>query len=224
MGLTINYEIKFQGTQKQLVSKLTKIRSACLDKPFEKVSEIKSIIITKKMIDEYNFWQNYCTYPNNTTENLEKRNKALEALGVNIGLIVNLNVNNKLKAKTQIVIFNVWAGKGCEDTELYFVKNKTNDKWYAGSFCKTQYAEHFIRCHLLVIDVLDMLKEKGFDVNVRDEGEYWETRDLKILAKSLNEYTGILLSISDTLKKQMKGTNYTVDCEIDKSQNIIITG
>ncbi len=59
MGLTIHYDIKFEGTQEQLISKLTKIRSACLDKPFEEVSEIKSVVITKKIIDTYNFWQKY---------------------------------------------------------------------------------------------------------------------------------------------------------------------
>ena len=162
MGLTINYDVNFQGTQKQLIKELTKIRSACLDKPFEKVSEIQSVIITKEIIDTYHFWQNYCTYPNNSFENLEKRNKALKDLGVTTDIVINLDVNNKLKPKTQIVIFGVWPGKGCENAKFYFIKNKTNDKWYASSFCKTQYAENFIRCHLLVIDVLDMLKEKGF--------------------------------------------------------------
>jgi len=221
MGLTINYKAKYQGSQKELVDKLAKIHSQCMDKPFEEVSEIKSVIITKKIIDTYNFWDDYCTYPNNTSENLKKRNKALEELGVNIGLVISLYLDSKLKPKTQVVMFNVWPGKGCEDVELYFVKNRTNDKWYAHSFCKTQYAKHFVRCHLLVMDLFDMLKENGFEVSVDDEGHYWETRSLDILAKNLNDYTGLLLAVSGALKKQLENTEMIVDCEIDKSQNMM---
>jgi hypothetical protein len=222
MGLTIHYKAKFQGTKKQLVNKLTEIHSNCLDKPFEEVSEIKSITITKEIIDTYHFWQDYCTYPNNSTENLKKRDKALEELGADIGLVINLHVGDNLTENRQVVVFDTWAGEGCENTELFFVKNKTNNTWYAESFCKTQYAEHFIRCHLLVIELFDMLKENDFDVVVDDEGEYWETRSLEILAKSLNDYTGLLLAISDSLKKQFENSDYDVVCEIDKSQNIMI--
>ncbi len=221
MGLTINYDIKFQGTQTDLVNKLSKVRNLCLDKPFESVGEIKPIIITKEIIDRYNYLQEITSYPDNSDENLRKRDEELLELGVSIDLMINLDVNEKLTPDRQFVIFNVWAGNGCEDTEFYFAKNKTNNKWYASGFTKTQFAEHFIRCHLLVIYVLDMLKESGFDVDVRDEGEYYETRDLEVLAKNINDYTGLLLQISGELKEQVKNSEFTLDCEIDKSANIV---
>ena len=221
MGLTINYKIKVEGTKQQIADRLIEIRSACLDKPFEEVSEVRSIIITKKMIDVYQFWQDYCFFPNNSVKNLAKRNQELLDLGVDIGLIVNLDVHGKLTPKRQIISLNLWPGKGCETFNINLIKNKTNNVWHCDNYCKTQYAEHFIRYHLLVINVLDMLKEKGFEIKVNDEGEYWTTRDLKILAKNINEYTGILVSIEKALKESIKDTEMSVKCEIENSKNII---
>ena len=128
MGLTIKHEIKFSGTQSELVNKLTEIRNKCCDLPFEEVGEVKSIVITKKMIDTYNFWQNYSMFPNNTPENLNKRDKALKDLGVSTWLIISLSGRNKLTPKREVVIFELWAGEGCESTEFYFIKNITNGK------------------------------------------------------------------------------------------------
>lgn len=221
MGLDIRHKIKFSGTQSELTNRLSEIRNKCRDLPFEEVGEVKSITITKEMIDTYHFWQDYCRYPENTTDNLNKRDQALKDLGVTTWLIINLGTANKLTPKREVVIFDLWPGEGCEGAYFYFIKNKTNNTWYASGFCKTQYAEHFIRCHLLIVDLYDMFKEKDFDIEVKDEGGYWETRDLKVLAKNLNDYTYLLLNIAGALKKQVEGTNAHVDCEIDKSQNII---
>jgi DNA modification methylase len=220
MGLTIHYNTKFQGTQKELVKKLTKIRSICMDKPFEEVSEIKSVIITQKMINEWNFWQNYCNYPNNSRENLDKRDKALDELGISTGLMINLEIyNHGIKPKTQIVTFSVWAGEGCENTEYCFVKNRTNNKWQAKGFTKTQYAEQFVKCHLLVIKVLDMLKEQGFTVIVHDEGHYWKTRKLDVLAKNINDYTNLISSIFGSLSKQAETLGMGIEAPITECQN-----
>ncbi|MFP4549005.1 MAG: hypothetical protein ACLFQM_12800 [Fidelibacterota bacterium] len=47
-------------------------------------------------------------------------------------------------------------------------------------FCKTQFAE--ISVHIWIVELLKYLKKKYFhDLEVHDEGEYWETRKLKIL-------------------------------------------
>ncbi|MGA2496814.1 MAG: hypothetical protein ABSH20_03690 [Tepidisphaeraceae bacterium] len=59
--------------------------------------------------------------------------------------------------------------------------------WSWRSFCKTQYAsnancggvENFLRCHLLVIRMLDEARNLGLLQSVSDEGEYWEKRDIQ---------------------------------------------
>lgn len=50
------------------------------------------------------------------------------------------------------------------------------------TMCKTQFAD--IDAHIAIIEVLDFLKKKYIpDLAVTDEGAYWETRDLRVLAE-----------------------------------------
>ena len=85
--------------------------------------------------------------------------------------------------KVKSVSLNLLAGEGCENTNLNFEKH--GKKWTCKSFTKTQYAKNFAKCHLLVISLFDMLKENGFEVEIYDESDYWETRDLSNLAKNM---------------------------------------
>jgi len=55
--------------------------------------------------------------------------------------------------------------------------------WQWAASCNTQYAslcglEYFVRCHQSVIAVLDQARALGFTVVVRDDGGYWEHRDV----------------------------------------------
>jgi hypothetical protein len=67
--------------------------------------------------------------------------------------------------------------------------------WHWHSWCKTQYAsnlgdDHFVRCHTSLVALLDKARDFGFDVVVRDEGHYWETRDTDVLlaeVRKMNE-------------------------------------
>lgn len=50
------------------------------------------------------------------------------------------------------------------------------------TMCKTQFAD--IDSHIRVIEVLDGLKQQYIpDLVVNDEGDYWESRDMRILAE-----------------------------------------
>lgn len=118
-----------------------------------------------------------------------------------------------------VISFGVWAGEGCESTDFNF--EKRGERWVCSSFTKTQYAEEFVKCHLLVIKVLDLFVEQGFTAKVNDEGEYWETRDLSKLAKSINEYTQMIQAICGGLKKAAEKTNRDIRIEapIDECKN-----
>ena len=98
---------------------------------------------------------------------------------------------------------------------------RRDGKYVCESFCKTQYAEEFVQCHLLIIKLLDILKEKGFEVEVVDEGGYWETRDMKVLAKNLNESTSSILAIGDMIKSGAQKLGMTVESAIDDCQNFM---
>jgi hypothetical protein len=116
---------------------------------------------------------------------------------------------------SKVTSLNIWPGKGCESSDLNFYKR--GKWWTCRSFTKTQYAEEFVKCHLLVVRLMDMLKEEGFSVDVCDEGDYWETRDLEKLADNINQYTSMIKSIFGTLIK--KGGFDNIEAPITECEN-----
>jgi hypothetical protein len=227
MGLTLHYNIEFNGTAKQLQAKLEKIRQACCDLPFEDVGEVKTVKITKKIIDIWNMLQKKYTYPNNTDENIAKRDLIMKNLGVTTDEMIEsgeLKIEGrkcwKVVKPTTMVSLSLWPGKGCESADLNFKRRK--GKFVCDSFCKTQYAEHFVQCHLLVIQLLDLLKEADFVMaDIYDEGEYWETKEIKILAKNINESTAMISSILGGLQQAAKKAGMVVEAPIEKCQNYL---
>ena len=220
MGLTINYNISFKGTAEELYNKLEIVRQKCRDLPFEEVSEIEHIRYSKEDIAFFHSLQDWCSYPNNTAENLAERDKKLKDRGLDIGTMINLVVGyGGRDSYYHMINFGLWPGEGCESMDLNFVKRRIY--WRCGGFCKTQYATSFVRCHLLVIKALDLLKQEGFIVEVRDEGDYWKTRDLEALAKSINEYTIMLKQISEGIREAVKDTDMKIEASIDNCENYI---
>jgi len=220
MGLTINWEVEFNGTIKQLQEKLEKIRQKCMDLPFKVVGkEVQIVKITQKVIDTWNELQKKYFYPNNTDENLAKRDKEMEKLGVTTWQMVEAQNRKGLKPIVMVSL-SLLPGDGCESANLNFLKEGRKFVCYSG--CKTQYAEYFMQCHLLIIRLLDMLKEEGFTiVFVNDDGDYWETRDVEILAKNINEETAMLGNVLGGLQQLAKETGMTIEAPIEKCKNYI---
>ena len=73
--------------------------------------------------------------------------------------------------------------------------------WHWHAVPKTQYASvlgdnHLIRCHTSLVALLDKAAELGFDVTVRDETHYWETRDTNVLLSEVREMNRIVAQIA----------------------------
>lgn len=119
----------------------------------------------------------------------------------------------------RIVGFTTWLGDGCEAATFGLaaypatveVENADGQPvgkkvptglpaWSWASYCKTQYAsnpvcggvEHFLRCHLSVIGLLDHAGELGMLEAVSDEGGYWEKRDLQALASGVGDWNTMI--------------------------------
>jgi hypothetical protein len=76
--------------------------------------------------------------------------------------------------------------------------------WHWHTVCKTQYAsvvsdEHLIRCHTSLVALLDRAPALGFDVTVRDETHYWETRDTGRLLAEVREMNRIVAHFAGAL-------------------------
>ena len=119
-------------------------------------------------------------------------------------------------------LLEVWPGEGCE-TAVFGIEGHRRElprkkgapawprryskcrDWRLDAFCKTQYAgghgwEHFRACHLRVIELLDLWREAGAGVEVRDEGGYWETRSETRLAKEQAEYDRFIAGLGGMFK------------------------
>ncbi len=86
---------------------------------------------------------------------------------------------------------------------------------------KTQYADHFVPCHLAVVRMLDLCNEAGILKSVRDEGRYWETRDLEELARNINLSTDLIRAAAGASRKLMEGRGFEVDAPIEQSANCV---
>ncbi len=81
--------------------------------------------------------------------------------------------------------------------------------WCSG--CKTQYAAlpsrggkpNFLRAHLALIALLDHAQKLGMDVEVGDDGDYWNSRDQERLLAKLDEWNGLVAAITGRLKDAM---------------------
>jgi hypothetical protein len=77
--------------------------------------------------------------------------------------------------------------------------------WRWEGFCKTQYAslhgwEHFRRCHLAVIDLLNEGRRLGCRVTVFDEGEYWPGRNEAKLRRNVEEMNCAIAGAAGAMK------------------------
>ena len=108
----------------------------------------------------------------------------------------------------EVFAFPTHPGDGCEAANFGLCRYPGSDEWRWSSFCKTQYAsnheyggvENFLRYHLMVISILDKAKELGFEVDVSDEGNYWDKRDIKALAKEIGEWDAMMAAFAGFLK------------------------
>ena len=83
--------------------------------------------------------------------------------------------------------------------------------WRWSGFCKTQFAslhgwEHFRRCHLAVLGLLDAARRLGCRVTVSDEGEYWPGRNEAALRQNVEQMNCAIAAAAGAMKDFDKTT------------------
>jgi hypothetical protein len=117
-------------------------------------------------------------------------------------------------------LVEVWPGEGCETATFGILGERREippkqrkavwppryqTRLRLHSFCKTQYAgehgwEHFLKCHLRVIHLLDYWRAMGAQVKVHDEGGYWKSRSEKKLRRELDDYDRLIAGLGGAFK------------------------
>jgi len=243
MGLTIKYQLSLDGSLsvKEVKAKLNSLRQACLDLPFQEVGPMWDVKGEQCNYEQYRgkeddlFW---CLIQSNGYVKYRVEWDCL-LTGPDVD---GVGTHHREVTPKRVIAFMAYPGKGCESANVGMRlmpkrqavewedfrgnKHTTNikvpggQKWTWSSFCKTLYAtqvsgEHFVHCHLTVIRMLDRAKELGFDVQVQDEGDYWEKRDIPHLLEEANLSAAGIAAVLGALKDQ----GHNVESPITKQKD-----
>ena len=214
MGLCINWTVTAPATvsAKDAAMSLTRWRQACLDLPFDDVSDLihfKAAEI-KSRLDDRADRHRWFLIQASTYVKVDPANDDAGSVSVD---------------PVEIVGFTADPGVDCEPMNCFLARYPETHRldgrvvrpaiagWQGSSFCKTQYAsgvasEHFLKCHLTVTAALDAAKSIGLLKSVTDEGEFWSDRDPVKLLKTVDRWNaGIAAfvgSMEDALGTKME--------------------
>jgi hypothetical protein len=196
MGLTIHYQLKHASRDPVVARQLVEqLRSRALDLPFQQVGPL--IVLSG---DSCDFRQSSANDPHRWLL-IQGRQSIMRGS-------YHYDVS-----PTHLIAFNTIPGNGSEpaDFGLCFYPATFQDHrgrrrrskfsgWSWRSCCKTQYASNpdcggianFLRCHLLVVAMLDRARELGILGDVSDEGDYWQKRDSGALARQVGEWNQMI--------------------------------
>jgi hypothetical protein len=106
----------------------------------------------------------------------------------------------------------------CDLRDLYLGRDQwfPADQWVYEGSCKTCYAtnpadggmHNFVAAHLAVLSILEHARRVGFDVDVHDEGGFWEHHDVaKLMAEVDGQnavIAGMAMALSSVFGKQLE--------------------
>ena len=210
MGLTIHYELKSSTRSVAKAHRLVEqLRQKALDLPFKEVGEMIELA------------GEACDYQRHAKDD-PRRWLLIQANGSVRREPYLFDV-----APTHLIAFSTLPGDGCEESNFGLCRypgtiEVQSEQWPFGqrkvrtgltgwswaSFCKTQYASNpkcggtanFLRCHLLIVRMLDHAKEAGILGTVSDEGDFWEKRDVKALAEEVGGWNQMIAALGGRMK------------------------
>lgn len=133
-------------------------------------------------------------------------------------------------------LFQVDIGDGCESLRLGLCRypyagpyigprrwaklhSPEQAVWRLEGFCKTQYAsrhgwEHFRRCHVEVIELLEHWRTFGASVQIKDEGGFWPRYSENKLRRNIVEYDQCIAAFGGALKDAAGECGETIEAPI----------
>jgi rubredoxin len=208
MGLTIHYSLKSDAESparaRQMIERL---RQAALDLPMAEVGEVVELSGAE------------------CDPEIGKQDDGKRWLLIQARRMLQIGEGYYFATPTHVIAFSAWPGEECEVANpglaTYPEIIKTEDGelttdlhgWLWQSFCKTQFASNpdvggmanFVRCHLAVIRLLDHAKALGILDAVKDEGHFWENRDVKALVETVGQWNIELAGLAGLIKDQFPG-------------------
>ena len=203
MGLTIHYKLKAKGTEASARKLIEQLHQAAQDLPFK---EVQAIVDLKGEACKYD---------------QHDKQSPLRWLLIQAAASLEVDEHSWLRVPpARIIAFTAWPGDGCEESNIGLCQypatiehqgkriNTKMDGWSWRSFCKTQYAsdpncggvQNFLRCHLVVVALLDQAKKIGCLEEVKDESDFWENRNVEALVKEIGSWNEMIAAFGGKLK------------------------
>ena len=205
MGLCINWTLRAPAnTSAERVTECLLVwREACLDLPFDEVTELVHFGETE------------------IARRLEDRADPFRWFLVQASAYSPINPDKPDDGMVsvdpvEIVGFTAFAGAECEPMNCFLARYPQHaidssvarpniQGWRGSSSAKTQYAssvaaEHFLKCHLTITAALDAAKRAGLLESVLDEGEYWSDRDAEKLLKTVGRWNAMMAGFVGSLE------------------------
>ncbi|WP_017743909.1 hypothetical protein [Scytonema hofmannii] len=119
-----------------------------------------------------------------------------------------------IRHPTYIIGFDLLPGEGSE-TPIFGLATHSEIKdvndWSWRGFCKTQYAsnpkygglENFLKCHLLIVKMLDAACELGITCDVSDEAGYWENRNIEALTSIIGQHNVLIAALTGKIRDDL---------------------
>ena len=195
MGLTVHYELRLPDgmSSEEVEAKLTELREFSVTRATE----------ISRLCTPANDWEHHIATPDTLEHHFR----------VAMTLLSDPDPDDAEAAAFEYTLtsssgFAVVPGDGCEPATFGFILRRHTatglEEWYWCAFCKTQFAsnmsdDHFMRCHLALIAILDRAAALGIEADVIDEGGYWESRDASALLKEVRKINVFVAAITGAL-------------------------
>lgn len=220
MGLHLNYELGLPSTvsEHEAADLVRRLREHALELPFDHVTDLRrltelELVERPPLLAPLAFRIDDIAHFNGVSarEELYARvmeipeNEIYERKGIDI---IYHPVDIPRDMISVAYAFSIAVGRGSEPASLGVLQIRPHGKqpsqWWWQCFCKTQYAsvhgdENLLRCHRSLVAVLDAADKLGFQVSVRDETGYWESRDADQLLGAVTHMNQLIAGFAGTV-------------------------
>ena len=206
MGLTIHWKTHApeSATLAEVTAKLSAWRQACLDLPFEVVTEIQHFSgkdlewrLNDRAAPDRWFVIQGCTHAQADPKDEDSPHLSIDPV--------------------EVVGFTAYPGDDCEPMTCLLARYPETATvgpyrlrpgikgWQGSCFAKTQYAssqgsQHFLKCHLTITAALDAAKAAGLLKSVLDAGGYWDDRDAEKLLTTVGRWNEMMAGFVGALE------------------------
>jgi len=250
MGLTVSYRLASRGTKTELLSKMRWLKSRFEELPVSSVGEVVEVRSAELeqgygkchgdrfLQNALGFMMSWSYFPPSAAEKacgeILERAGGIKGIGSlppharrrydhlrREAVAVCEQRRDRIAAVGNGVSLTVGVGDGCEHFHVMLGRLGHGHVWRGLRYTKTQYATHFLDAHLAVISMLDLCREAGIVERVLDDGDYWDTRDLEVLARNINASTDMIRAMSQAFGKIARARGWQTVSAIDRSANYV---